>query len=180
MPDGELLTIDLPRFKTPYNHDTRAASLLSATYNKEPSKTKQEFKDETDINTILARFTRANELPPAVLPEHFTDLTTRLDYFTMQTRIAKSQELFYRLSATTRSEFQNDPTRWADTVVQAVKKGDVEHLRQLGIHHTPKPPQEANKETPAHGSTPVPKAPPTPPGDPKPGETPSPPSDKRK
>lgn len=161
MPDGEITTVEMPRFKTPWNHDTRTASKISATYNKDPSKTKQEFKESTDINVILERFKRTNEAPPMVLPEHFIDLTERPTYFDINRKVAKANEMFYNLPASTRATFLNDPTRWADTVVRATVTGNVELLNEIGIAATRKaqePPPGGKPATPAadHQTAPEP------------------------
>lgn len=179
MPDGEIINAELPRFKTPYNHDTRLASRLSAVYSKQPSLTKQEFKEETNINTILDRFKRTGEIPPVVLPEHFADLSERPTYFDIATKVATANHLFYRLPATTRAIFQNDPNRWADEVVKATNSNNAELLEQLGIDATRKP-QETEKPTPGQGGTPAPEPPAGAPGAPKAGDSPAPPSDKPK
>lgn len=153
MPDGEIVDREMPQWKTPYNHDREFESDRTGLYCKDPSLTKQEFKEETDINVILERFTRSGEPPPMVLPEHFMDLTERTNYFDMARQIAVANEKFYLLPAATRAEFQNDPTRWADAVVQAVHLGDREYLAELGID-APERPQAAD---PSPGATPAPE-----------------------
>lgn len=180
MPTGEVREQDMPNWKTPYNHDRDFESERTALYTPEPSKTKQEFKEECDINTILTRFLKTGEPPPLVLPEHFADLSGRTTYYDIATKTAEANELFYLLPATKRAEFQNDPARWADAVVEAIDNGDRDLLPELGIQvPTPKP-QEAQKPTPAGDGTPAPSAPAAPSGAPKAGETPAPPSDKGK
>lgn len=154
MPDGEIREQDIPMWKTPYNHDREFESDRTGLYCKDPSLTKQEFKEETDINVILERFTRSGEPPPMVLPEHFMDLTERTNYFDMSRQIAEANKNFYLLPAALRANFQNDPTRWADAVVQAVHLGDREYLEELGIEAPPKP-LAAEQAKP--GATPAPE-----------------------
>lgn len=170
MPDGEIREGTLPIWKTPWNHNTNLESERTGTYCPEESLTKQEFKEETDINVILQRFMRTGEPPPMPLPEHFTDITGRTSYYEMQSKIATANESFYLLNAQKRAEFQNDPTRWADAVVQAVEYGDRERLGELGIDVPPERPQELAKATPAGGDTPAPKAPPAAPAAPPAGD----------
>lgn len=136
MPDGEIIERDFPIWKTPYNHDTNFESDRTATYTPEPSLTKQEFVEEQDINTILDRLAKTGEVPNIVLPEHFLDLSGRTDYFTMASKIADTNRLFYQLDASLRGEFLNDPARWADAVVQATEQGDGDMLEHLGIELT--------------------------------------------
>lgn len=163
MPDGEIREYQMPQFKTPWNHDTDFESERTATYCPEGSKTKQEFKEESDINVILERFMRGGDGPPPVLPEHFLDLTGRTTYYDMATKIADANKTFYMLDAETRANHLNDPNRWADAVVKATEEGDKDELRALGLDVpyptapptpptapiAPKPPEEAKKtETP--------------------------------
>lgn len=179
MPTGEIVEKDMPIWKTPWNHDTNFESDRTATFTPEPSLTKQEFVEEQDINVILDRLARGGEQPLIVLPEHFMDLTGRTDYFTMASRIAETNRLFYTLDAGTRSEFLNDPARWADAVVTATEQGDADTLEALGIELTEeraaaiarKPPEKAEAGTSPPGGAPAPdstKAPQAAPkGDPK-------------
>lgn len=180
MPEGEIVEKDMPVWKTPWNHDTEFESARTATFTPEPSLTKQEFKEETDINVILARFMRTGEPPPMVLPEHFADLTTKTTYFDMARGIAEANKHFYLLDASKRAEFQNDPTRWADAVVAAVGNNDREALADLGIDVPKEKPQEAQTGNPPQGGTPAPAPPQKAPEASKTGETPDPKTDKGK
>lgn len=175
MPDGEIIEKDMPIWKTPWNHDTDFESRRTGSFNKEPSLTKQEFKEETNIQFLLERFMKGGEPPPIVLPEHFLDATQQPTYYEMQSRIADANSNFYKLDASMRSRFLNDPALWADAVVTAVNEGDKEFLEECGIELKP---QEAATATPdAGGATPAPgsaKAPPAPPpGAPKAADQPA-------
>lgn len=171
MPDGELIEKDLPVWKTPYNHDTDLEARRTGTYNDEESLTKQEFKDDADINIIMERFLRNGSLPPPVLPEHFLDLSERPTYFDTQQRLAEASKTFYMLDAQLRAKHLNDPNRWADAVVKAVDTNDREALRALGVEVPPEKPQEPAKPTsPVPGAAPpdtATAAPGAPPGPPK-------------
>lgn len=134
---GEILATEVtvaPIFwKTPFNHNTDTESARTAHYSDEPSLTQQQFKDDADINVILKRFQQNKEVPPMVLPEHFTDLTGRTTYFDMASKVAKANETFYLLPADKRAEHLNDPNRWADAVVKATAAGDLDAMRDLGL-----------------------------------------------
>lgn len=157
MPDGEVIEKEWPVWKTPFNHDTNFESDRTALYCPEESLTKQEFKESSDINVILDRFMRTQELPPMALPEHFADTTTQLTYHEAQTRLAEANAMFYRLDAQTRAEFLNDPSRWADAVVQAVQRQDADTLEKLGIDLAEEKAKAAAKSDPPSGDTPAPK-----------------------
>jgi len=133
MPDGELVENKTPQWKTPFNHDTDFESERTGLYCRDPSLTKQEFKEDADINVILERFMRGGDLPPPVLPEHFADTSGKTTYFEMASKVAIANKVFYELDAKKRAEHLNDPTRWADAVVKATEAKDADALEQLGI-----------------------------------------------
>lgn len=154
MPDGEKVKKDFPDFKTPWNHDTNFESDRVALFCNDPSLTKQEFKEDADINVILARVLKTGEMP-ITLPEHFADLTDRTDYFTMASQVAEANALFYELPANKRALFLNDPTRWADAVVKATQDGDRQELIALGIDVPRERPQVVEPEGGAPEGTPA-------------------------
>lgn len=164
MPDGEIVEKDMPAWKTPYNHDTNFESDRTALYCADPSLTKQEFKEDCDINVIIERFIKTGQPPPITLPEHFGDLTTRLTYFEAATAMAEANKLFYLLPAAKRAEHLNDPNRWADTVMVALEKGDTETLIANGIEVERRAAEGGDPGNPLSGGTPAP----TPAGAPSP------------
>lgn len=180
MPDGEMVENKLPTWKTPHNHDTDFESRRTSLYCPEPTLTKQEFKEETDINVILQRFLRTGTPPDIVLPEHFADLTNRQTYYDAAQASAEASQLFYLLPAKQRAEFQNDPTRWADAVVLAVDQGDRKALAALGVSVPKEQPQEPPQTGNTPAGSPAPAATQAAPGAPESGESPKPPSDKGK
>lgn len=165
MPDGEIRDAEFPQFKTPYNHDTNLESDRTALFCKDPSLTKQEFKEETDINVLLARFKATGAEPPMVLPEHFVNTLDRTTYFDMACASAEASSLFYQLDAELRARYQNNPAYWADAVVEAVTDGNTDALKKLGVT-TPQAAQE-----PIPPGTPA-TAPAQPPAAPTTGGTP--------
>lgn len=129
--DGELVL-----WKTPYNHDVDHEAARTALVCPEPSKTKQEFKTQQDINHILATFTRTGQLPDIPMPLQYADLTTMEDYHTLQTKLAETNGLFYRLPAAIRASYKNDPGAWLEDVTTRVNAGDLEPLREMGMDLT--------------------------------------------
>lgn len=176
MPTGDTIEKEMPLWKTPWNHDRDFESERTATFTPEDSLTKQEFKEEVDINVLLDRFLKTGQPPPIVMPEDFADLTGRTSYFDMASRTAEVNELFYLLPAKERAEHLNDPARWADAVVLAYEHGNVAALNKLGIAATEKP-QEPKTPDPLGSGTPADKTGQTASAAPKQGDTPKPPSD---
>lgn len=126
--DGEAIM-----WKTPYNHDTDAEAARTATLNTEKSMTQQNFKDEQDINTIVARVMKTGTLPDIPIPPMYADLSTQEDYHTMLNRIAETNGLFYRLDPELRAEYNNDPGAWLQDVNEKLNNGDLAPLREMGL-----------------------------------------------
>lgn len=123
-------------WKTPNNHDTNAESDASALHCYDTSLTKQEFKDEADINKIMERFLQTGQVNNLVLPEHFQDITGKLTYEQISQRLADANQTFYKLDASIRDEFGNSPAKWADQVMKRLAKGDQEGLAEIGVEAT--------------------------------------------
>uniref|UniRef100_UPI0040478447 hypothetical protein n=1 Tax=Algoriphagus sp. TaxID=1872435 RepID=UPI0040478447 len=100
--------------RTPYNYDTNLASEESALYCEDPSRTKQSFKEECDINTILKRFNITGQLPVGPLQPQYGDFSGVVDYQTALNAVIAAQESFNALPATLRNRFANDPAAFVD------------------------------------------------------------------
>jgi len=121
------------RWKTPYNHDTKAEAMRHGFKTTGPSKTQQNFTDDADINTIVGRVLKTGIMPDIPIPPQYGDLTTVDDYHTMVNKLAETKALFYRLDAKERAKFDNDPGAWIGYVNQAINEGDLEPLKQMGM-----------------------------------------------
>uniref|UniRef100_UPI0040479206 hypothetical protein n=1 Tax=Pseudomonadota TaxID=1224 RepID=UPI0040479206 len=100
--------------RNPYNYDTNLASEESALYCEDPSRTKQSFKEECDINTILKRFNVTGQLPVSPLQPQYGDFSGVFDYQTALNAVIVAQESFNALPATVRNRFANDPAAFVD------------------------------------------------------------------
>lgn len=91
------------------NYDVDKTSEETGLTCPEPTMAKQEFLEETDINTIVKRFGITGQLPQNLqmpITDDFVDIT---DYHTALNTIKESQREFLTLPAHIRAEFQNDP-----------------------------------------------------------------------
>lgn len=93
------------------------------------SRTKQEFKDECDINRIMARALRSGQFPPAVSVGRYGDFSEVGDYQEALARVEYAREQFAGLPAKTREKFGNDPARF----LEAVPKMSREEALELGL-----------------------------------------------
>jgi len=116
--------------RSPYNYDADEASNESALSVFAETKTQQHFKDECDINRIVAQY--AKGIQPIgnaheALPEAFYDVT---DYQTAMNAVRRGQEAFNALPATTRAEFNNSAQLFVDFVTNPA---NIEAVRDLGL-----------------------------------------------
>lgn len=79
---------------------------------KEPSLTKQSFKDECDINHIMLKYEKTNLLTHVNNSQGtYGDFTEISDYQDSLNRVLAAQQSFMELPAHVRKEFQNDPAQ---------------------------------------------------------------------
>lgn len=95
-----------------------------------PGKTKQEFKDECDINNIIRRFVKDGFLRHMArgVPQ-FMDVSDLPDFRTAVDQVRATEEFFGKLPAKLRAKFGNDPARFLD---EAGKMTRAE-LREFGL-----------------------------------------------
>lgn len=100
-----------------------------------PGKTKQSFKDECDINRIMARYQVTGVLPEQLQPgsAQYVDVTG-IDYMEGMQKIAAAQSLFQGLPAHVRLKFENDPGKFLDFAQDPTKQDE---LVQLGLATRP-------------------------------------------
>lgn len=90
----------------------RRGSRSVETFNLDPTRTQQQFKDEVDVNNIMKKYidtgvvTHLNQRSG-----RYADLTTAKDYFESMNVIAQAGEAFDQLPATMRKRFDNDPAK---------------------------------------------------------------------
>lgn len=93
-------------FRTAYSVKDRVQTDVSG-----PSMTKQSFKDECDINVIMARYEKSGAMLLSSLEQRdprYLD-TTGFDYHQAMLRVAEANSLFMELPAALRDRFKNDP-----------------------------------------------------------------------
>lgn len=86
-----------------------ASTLASMTFEK-PSRTKQQFAEESDINTIVNRFLQTGTLPDVNVTASFGDFIDAPDSFQeAMNLVIEAQDAFNALPSDVRKRFQNDP-----------------------------------------------------------------------
>lgn len=120
----------VPFFRTPYNYDRELASDESGCRCDDPSLAKQQFREETDINTIVERFGLTGELPENVRLPSYGDFSDVGDYHSALLAVRAAAEDFMALPAHVRSRFGNDPAAFVDFCSD---EANTEEARRMGL-----------------------------------------------
>lgn len=92
--------------------------------------TKQEFKEECDVNTIVRRFVRDGFLSHVARGQpQYVDVSDLSDYRTAIEQVRAASEFFAGLPAKVRARFGNDPARYLDEAGSLSR----DELRELGL-----------------------------------------------
>lgn len=129
--------------------------------------TKQSFKDECDINLIMARHARTGEITHLNGAQpHYGDFTNAQTYLDAQQSLIIANEAFASLPSEVRERFGNDPASLLNFLDQAENHDEAVELGLL-----PKP--EAAKSPPAEAGSSSPPPAEIPQGEKPPGDTPT-------
>lgn len=118
-------------------------------------RTKQEFKDECDINVLMKRYERTGVLPTARIGNpSYVDAADLPDYMGALQLVRDAHESFEALPARVRASFDNDPARFVEFASDPANK---DQMREWGLGapvEAPKEPLEVkvmNSESPTGG-----------------------------
>ena len=117
-----------PFVRSPYNYDRDAASDESGLKCEDRSLARQEFREECDINTIVARFGLSGELPSGVVAPQYGDFRSIGSYHDAMNAVARANEAFDAMPAEVRSRFQNDPGQFVDFVGNPENRLEAEKM----------------------------------------------------
>lgn len=116
--------------RSAWNYDADKVSADTGLSCQDEDQTKQEFKEECDINTILKRFNITGQLPTDVRMPTFGDFSTVHDFQTAVNAIAEANEAFDEMPAEIRARFGNDPGAF---VAFCSEPKNLEEARRLGL-----------------------------------------------
>lgn len=134
--DGVVQTVFL---RTAFNYDMEAASLETALFCDDGTRTQQQFAEECDINTIVERFGLTGELPQGVKIPFQADFDQVYDYQSAMNLLIEADEAFMQYPANIRAQFQNDPEKFVSFVSDPA---NIDKVREWGL---------ARAETPRQG-----------------------------
>ena len=109
------------------------------------SLTQQQFKEECDVNHILAKYRKTNMITH--LNKHqgqYGDFATAEDYQETLHRVMQAQDSFQQIPADVRARFNNDPARLIDFLS---KPENNDEAIKLGLRQKPLPKTETLQES---------------------------------
>jgi len=116
-----------------------------------PVYTKQEFKDECDINVLMSKYQSSGELPNLNEREPQYLDATGYDYQEHMNFIAGANSLFQELPSWIRNRFDNDPAKFLDFTSQESNRSEMAEMGLLKpvSEWVSVPPSENSQEPPA-------------------------------
>lgn len=98
---------------------------------KQPSRTKQAFKDECDINTILKRYQTQGILPDMIKKNPmYGDFSQGTDYQEALNLINVANQQFNALPSRVRAQFENNPQKFLEF---ATNPQNIDQMVELGL-----------------------------------------------
>lgn len=147
----------ISNYSSPFqSHFNKPSRLYSIAFPSVSPFTKQEFKDECDINILMARYLATGDMP--LLNDRapqYLDVSEGFNFADMQDEVLAAKALFGELPSVLRERFANDPARFIDYC------GDPENhpeMIKLGLLKKPlasPAPAVGGAGLPASGSAPV-------------------------
>lgn len=117
----------MPRFKTNYMPSSSTKQLKCGP----GTRTKQQFKDECNINNIMKKFERTGELPNMIKAEpQYGDFSTPMEFQEAMNTVNHATEQFENLSAKVRERFGNDPAKFLEF---ATNGENAEEMAKMGL-----------------------------------------------
>lgn len=110
------------------------------------SRTKQEFRDECDINNVVAQHVLTGQFThvAAAMPS-YGDFSNVEDYQTAANQILQADLAFAQLPAKVRKRMQNSPEVFLEFMADADNQAEA---IELGLAEAPKKPEETGEVTP--------------------------------
>jgi len=118
------------RVKNPITYDRDKNSDSAKFIFANPSRTKQSFRDECDINNILRKFNVTGQLPVGSVQPQYGDFSGVTDYQSALNAVMAAQDSFLALPAKIRSRFANDPALFVEFASDEANKDE---LKALGL-----------------------------------------------
>lgn len=128
--EAEQLPVKPTPLLQPYRYNADAVSLATGLACLDPSLTQQNTAEQTDINYIVATFTKTGVLPQPVQLPTYGDFSGVSDFREAMELIQQATDSFNSLPADARAYFGNDPANLLDFLDNAP---DPQILANLGL-----------------------------------------------
>ena len=128
----------IARYDDPEDKELEARRPIR-TENYEPSRTKQSFKDELDVNNIIKKYSAPELKEMAESFEGVYGDFNQLDYQTALTMLEKAHTTFMMVPSKIRQQFDNNPGDWIDF---ATDPKNLQQMRDWGFAHPEDQPDE--------------------------------------
>ncbi|AXH73808.1 MAG: internal scaffolding protein [Microviridae sp.] len=131
-----------------FNSNYSPKSDVSISFTGQIDYTKQEFKEECDINTLMAKYQSTGEMPciNQTAPQYLD--VSAIDYQECMEFVAGAQSLFNELPSSLRNRFDNSPAQFLDFTSNPENYAEMSKLGLL------KPEHERVHRSPASASQP--------------------------
>lgn len=117
-------------------------------------RTKQSFRDEADVNTIMSHWAKTGHIEHLATAEpHYGDFSNSTDYLSAINKCQEAEESFNDLPAEIRARMQNSPAVLLDFLSNP---GNQAEAIALGLIEDPAPKPEPGTPPPAPPATTVP------------------------
>lgn len=124
-------------------YDVDVASLDAALdFEGVESLTRQEFKDEADINVLVARFGVTGTMPAPQEPPMYGDFSDVFDFQQAMNEILYAEDQFMALPSELRERFNNDPGALIEFVNDEANRDEAVKLGLIPGEKAAVPPQE--------------------------------------
>ena len=100
--------------RSAYNYDMDLASDQAGLKCSDASLTQQQFKDDSDINTIVDRFMKSGVMPTPINMPQYVDYEGVFDFQSAMNAVRAADENFMRMDAKIRARFNNSPQEFLE------------------------------------------------------------------
>lgn len=129
----------ITNYSSPFQSLHNKTQNYSITFPPNSRWTKQSFRDECDINTIMARYMATGQVPDLqTRAPQYLDVTEGFDFQSMQNQIVEARNLFMELPSVLRARFANDPAEFLayvrdpENIPEMTKLGLIQSARGAG------------------------------------------------
>lgn len=94
------------------------------------TRTQQQFRDECNLNVLMARYVKTGTLPQSTRKALYGDFSTATDYQEAQDTILRARDQFAALPSNVRDRFKNSPAEFLSFVANPK---NLDEMATLGL-----------------------------------------------